>query len=1401
MHLKRALSVVVAVLATLATAVILPAPAQAATSDIGYRDASYRDTNNVQVPTDDKPQSKLWFQDGTWWGVLYSTEAHATTIQRLSLATQQWSDTGLVVDDRPTAKADVLWDNGKLYVVSGTTVISEYSSPPNPADVEAGSAKLFRFSYDVGTQTYSLNPGFPAVVHQGSTESITIAKDSTGKLWVTYTVVASDNSSTVYVNSTQGSDTTWGTPFALPTTTASVHYDDISAVIAFQGDKIGIMWSNQLTKKFYFAVHHDGQPDSSWQTETAYGSGIGGCSSGCANDHVNLKQLSSDGSGRLFAAVKTANRNTGQPFVVLLVRDGNSAWSAKQFGSVEDLHTRPMIMVDEEHRQLIMFGVSPEVGGTIYYKKAPLDNIAFSPGVGTPFLQSSTDTDISNPTTTKQNINGTTGLVVLASANTHGRYWHNYLDLSADPSPPPAAPTQLSVTSPTINTDSTLKLNWSDNSANETGFSVERSSGTGSYAEVTTLPSGSTAFTDTSLSPGSTYTYRVRAYNAVGYSLYSNLASGTTAQTGPTRTFTAVADTYVDSGAPTTNFGKKTILSVDASPVQESYVKFTLSGLTGSTVTNAKLRLYVSDNGSSKGGSVAKTSNTSWSETTVNYNTRPALDATTLATLGAVNIGSWYDFDVTPAVTGDGTVGLGVRTSSTDGVHYASREDSAHAPQLVVTVAPGDSTPPNTVIDSGPSGTVTSAAAAFGFSSSELGSTFECSLDGAAFSACTAPQNYAGLAEGQHTFSVRAIDAVGNIDPTPASRTWTVDTVAPSTVIDASPPVNSNSTSASFSFSADEPGVTFTCKLDGGSYTACTSPKSLTGLSEGEHTFTVQGNDPAGNTETQPPSFTWTVDTAAPNTTVDTGPQTASTSDSATFTFSSDESAATFECSLDGAPFSACSSPTTYTGLVDGNHSFQVRAVDAAGNMDATPAQRDWTITTVVSDTTPPAVMLTEPADGDTVRGTVTISAVATDDVSVDHVDILVDGTVVATDGTAPYTTTWSSTRTADGSVRLTARALDTSGNSATSDGRTVTVDNTAPDTTLDSGPSGSVSTQSATFGFTSNDTTAVFECSLDAAAYSNCSSPVSYTNLTGGAHTFQVRAKDSVGNVDASPASRTWTVDTVAPDTTITSGPSGNVVSRSATLAFSSNETATFECSLDNGGWNACSSPKQYNGLADGAHTVSVRAQDAAGNVDATPASRSWTVDPVAFSEDFETGDFSKWSSVHTAIDGTAKVQTGTVKSGTYAASLSAPSNTSYSYLSKTLSASQSDLTFSSDINITTEGASGQEVPIVKLYDASKVRILYVYRRNVSGRIYVVYGGTTYASTSKLALNSWAHFNIHTVVAGSGASTVQVNMDGVSIYSTTTASIGTAGIRTLQVGNDKQLPFALFVDNIEARI
>jgi hypothetical protein len=98
-----------------------------------------------------------------------------------------------------------------------------------------------------------------------------------------------------------------------------------------------------------------------------------------------------------------------------------------------------------------------------------------------------------------------------------------------------------------------------------------------------------------------------------------------------------------------------------------------------------------------------------------------------------------------------------------------------------------DTTPPDTTITAGPTGTVTSSSATLSFSSTETGSSFQCSLDGAAFTSCTSPQSLSGLSVGPHSFQVKAIDAAGNVDPTPATRGWTVAPAQATTSLDVAP--------------------------------------------------------------------------------------------------------------------------------------------------------------------------------------------------------------------------------------------------------------------------------------------------------------------------------------------------------------------------------------------------------------------------------------------------------------------------------------------------------------------------------------------------------------------------------------------------------------------------------------
>ncbi len=111
---------------------------------------------------------------------------------------------------------------------------------------------------------------------------------------------------------------------------------------------------------------------------------------------------------------------------------------------------------------------------------------------------------------------------------------------------------------------------------------------------------------------------------------------------------------------------------------------------------------------------------------------------------------------------------------------------------------------------------------------------------------------------------MRATDPAGNSDPTPASRTFTVDTSPPDTTITAGPTGPTNDETPTFSFEADQAGSASECRIDEDAFAACTSPYIAPPLADGPHTFDVRATDPAGNTDPTPASRTFTVDTVPP---------------------------------------------------------------------------------------------------------------------------------------------------------------------------------------------------------------------------------------------------------------------------------------------------------------------------------------------------------------------------------------------------------------------------------------------------------------------------------------------------------------------------------------------------------
>jgi methionine-rich copper-binding protein CopC len=378
--------------------------------------------SGVASPSADKPQSKLWYLDGSWWALMVPGNGTAVTIHEL-MPDHSWRNTGTVVDSRINSTGDALWStqSSKLWVASR---------------VSGAATVVSRYTYNTTNRAWSADAGFPVAISGGGTESAAIDQEQGGlqRYWITYT-----RSSIVWVShSTDSTGNSWVAPFRPSVPDTSIASDDLSSVIAF-GSSIGVMYSDQNSGAFRFAIHNNADPDATWRVEEI-SQGLN-----FADDHINLKQLTGDAQGRVFAAVKTsagdvAGASPDAMLVGVLTRTGAAnavgSWAVAQAGSVADDHSRPQIMIDQTNQELYFFATAPVDGGDIYYKKTPLSNVQFGPGRGAPFVDA--PFVVNNATTAKDPATAASGLVVVAASTGQRRYVHAEMELAgrtADPAP------------------------------------------------------------------------------------------------------------------------------------------------------------------------------------------------------------------------------------------------------------------------------------------------------------------------------------------------------------------------------------------------------------------------------------------------------------------------------------------------------------------------------------------------------------------------------------------------------------------------------------------------------------------------------------------------------------------------------------------------------------------------------------------------------------------------------------------------------------------------------------------------------------------------------------------------------------------------------------------------------
>lgn len=441
-------------------------------------------------------------------------------------------------------------------------------------------------------------------------------------------------------------------------------------------------------------------------------------------------------------------------------------------------------------------------------------------------------------------------------------------------------------------------------------------------------------------------------------------------------------------------------------------------------------------------------------------------------------------------------------TATCGGANPDARVDSSSPADVALDMFV-DVTAPDTIIDSMPPVLDNNATATFTFHSTETGGGFECKHDSGAFAPCTSPDSMTGLTNGLHSFEVRARDASGNLDMTPAKYSWTYDDNMPQTVLDTHPPLNTKTNNGTFTFHCVKPTDTPECKLDSGTFGACTSgtTQTFSGLLDGPHTFVVSCKSPLGMSDPSPESFTWTIDSIPPTTTITTKPPDPTNVKMPVFAFSS-QAGSTFECSLDNAPFTPCTSGSTIDASTEGSHTLRVRATDPAGNVETTPVGHTWTL-----DTVPPTTAFT-------------------------------------------------------------------------------------------GFPNAVMQFDFASFTWQS-EAGATFECSLDnAAVFTACGTSTMLMNLGETTHTFFVRAKDAAGNTETPAKSFTWRVDLTNPTITfIAPTPMPNDTTGPA-VGFSwttSEAVTTTTCTLDGVTIGGCSTDLDLS-VPHGNHTFAITVRDTAG-------------------------------------------------------------------------------------------------------------------------------------------------------------------------------------------------------------
>ena len=343
-------------------------------------------------------KSQMWYNDGLWWGAFSDNVSGIYFYKQSGASLAQ----GALLDSNLNGRPDVKWNGNSLFVL-----VYELNT----------QAKFYKFSYSSTSKTYALVSGFPLslpLIGVGTgpssslTGSITIEQDSTGMLWAAYPGTGPGGNGNIRVIWTTSADhKLWNATGFVLDTGASTVSQEVEPIVHFGGNKIGIIWSNQVAGEIAFRYHQDGEPENNWSGKELVDFGLGneiGIGS-VADNHMSAKAAP---DGRIFLVAKDAD---GAGYLHLYTRDPAGVWSPPILVDPDPLAqvARPVVLLDLRNSEVYVL-YEDAIAGLMYLNHSSMNLPDFGPAC--PLVNSKF---LSNATSTKQNLNATTGLWAVAS--------------------------------------------------------------------------------------------------------------------------------------------------------------------------------------------------------------------------------------------------------------------------------------------------------------------------------------------------------------------------------------------------------------------------------------------------------------------------------------------------------------------------------------------------------------------------------------------------------------------------------------------------------------------------------------------------------------------------------------------------------------------------------------------------------------------------------------------------------------------------------------------------------------------------------------------------------------------------------------------------------------------------